>query len=74
MSDFEKEMEKEMENNPQLKEGIKNMIDSINSGKGSVHMIQYFHDNWCPKSKGTGECICNPDMKVKNIEKGEMNE
>jgi hypothetical protein len=70
MSDFEKEMEKD----PQLKEGIKNMIDSINSGKGSVHMIQYLHDNWCPKSKGTGKCICNPDMKIKDIEKGEINE
>ena len=65
MNNFEEEMEK----NPQLKESIKNMIDSINSGKGGVHMIQYLHDSWCPKSKGTGKCICNPDMKIKDMEK-----
>ena len=65
MNNFEEEMEK----NPQLKESIKNMIDSINSGKGGVHMIQYLHDSWCPKSKGTGKCICNPDIKIKDMEK-----
>ena len=64
----------EMEKNPQLKESIKNMIDSINSGKGGVHMIQYLHDSWCPKSKGTGKCICNPDMKIKDMEKENTNE
>ena len=65
MNNFEEEMEK----NPQLKESIKNMIDSINSGKGGVHMIQYLHDSWCPKPKGTGKCICNPDIKIKDMEK-----
>ena len=70
MNNFEEEMEK----NPQLKESIKNMIDSINSGKGGVHMIQYLHDSWCPKSKGTGKCICNPDIKIKDMEKENTND
>ena len=74
MNNFEEEMKKEMEKNPQLKEGIKNMINSINNGKGGVHMIQYLHDSWCPKLKGTGKCICNPDIKIKDMGEGTIDE
>ena len=64
---FEEQMKKELENNPKLKKTLGAMLEAINGGKPGVHMVEYFHDNWCPKSKGTGECICDPNMKVKEI-------
>jgi hypothetical protein len=29
---------------------------------GTVTMIEYVHDEWCPKLKGIGECLCDPDV------------
>lgn len=34
--------------------------------EGGVYMMTCYHDDWCPKLKG-GECRCNPDLKMKEL-------
>lgn len=42
---------------------INRVMKNIQSGKGTIQMLNYYHDEWCPKLKG-GECCCNPDTKL----------
>jgi hypothetical protein len=43
---------------------IQRVVKNVQSGEGSVQMLSFYHDDWCPKLKG-GTCRCNPDIKLK---------
>lgn len=34
----------------------------IHQKPGSVHVVEVFHDDDCPKLVGDGDCMCEPDI------------
>ncbi len=49
---------------------LKKTLDAVGDGKGIVD-ARIYHDDWCKELKGTGECNCNPDIRMVRYDQGE---
>lgn len=52
------ESEKDMPN------WLKVALESKAIKPGSISQVIVKHDDWCELLKGTGECNCNPDIRI----------
>ena len=52
-----------------LLKNIDEMRKDSDKYKGSLVIVDYYHDDWCPCSDGThsmGSCICDPEEGPRN--------
>ena len=48
-------------------EKIKKMVEDGVIPRSAVSTVQVRHDDWCPIMRGAGNCLCDPEVTVPDI-------